>query len=971
WTPEEDSILTKLVQQIGVGKWATVARHLPGRTDQQCMGRWRRHLDPNIRKDAWTVEEDARLHELYEEHGTAWSMIARRIANRTPQQCRGRWCILMASKSKGTLRTTAIPDSKRATRDCTGQGSATAVTAEIARHGRPQLHVCPSTVAREADTEMPVVPASTMVPMHANGDLMQPPTVQQIRLTRSHVRASVTKTNSPKGAELLQRDRRPAVLQDPASAAARAFTGKPKGTSQTCANQKGDITGTNTIGAHRGHLLLGTRVLSFLRRPRSKQCRPRSRLTAIVLPAFGGQFSGRVSKQPPLASGAGAPAPLVSPRKRSLLAIDLQLNREPATWQAGTAERRSPQSHGVDGACQRTDSDDPVGATASLPCQTIRGAGTNAIASTCERPTVSTSSRIGLDKFGCPSRRPSGRTEEAVPGAVLLHMPMRKTRSGRCYPLLTRPAVTSTKPNQRDKIIDGMSATKSHADSLDRVANMAAGCRTASLGPSAVEPGQRNCAKVAAARPPDDGAQLVISDYSFFSVQAPDGGPSQITDHLQQAMPSGSGNTSLSLPDGLFGEAGIPPTGDQMLDWREVIGSPPTSSFLAFVEAGILQTPSVAPGPGPASELLCAPIPPGMPKVTPDSSNEWSDVPALSWTELQACHGGFGTVGRHSAHSTPDNSQPAHRAVQASDQAGITPRRDMYVRSAGQLVGAGSTSMAAHYIPGLAFCPGEPAGANEGQGDTRSMPPSPGGRNPCPGLQSSGVVDGADDRQVGAKTVAMDCPPPSRTAKLSTTNGDRTVPDFCSPARKQHVVAPSLPGPKLPMKVPGLPDHSMHGSEFVGTTSLITPSILLRPVALPHDGVASHALGSVPPCLAAAMSEASPHPCLGMQSPVSRPSSNEGQLPLPPALASALLPTITQQLRDSCGAGISSSHQPPAAEQQFPAFATTALGFAPSGLNGAFPRLMLPRLPAQGTVRSMFPVLSLHKYQAGKENVMR
>ncbi|GIL46864.1 hypothetical protein Vafri_3480 [Volvox africanus] len=1000
WTLEEDSILTKLVQEIGVGKWATVARHLPGRTDQQCMGRWRRHLDPNIRKDAWTTEEDARLQELYEEHGSAWSMIAKRIANRTPQQCRGRWCILTASKSKATMRTLTIPDSKHATRDCTVQGSATAMAAGIPGHGRAQLHGCPSTVAREADTEVPVMPASTIIPMHGNGDLMQPPTVHHFfRLTRSRVRASVAKADSPKYAGLLQGDRRPAILQDPASAAARAFKEKPEGTPQTCAHQKGDITGTGPTGAHRGRLLLGTQVLSFQRRPRSTQCRPRSRLTAILLPAFGGSSSGRVSKRLPLTGGGGAAGLPLSSRTQSHLANDLQTTREPATWQACDAEQRASQSQGVDGGCRKAECDDPVGVTASLPCQAIRGNGVNNIASTCERPTVSTSSRVGLEPgftIGCSSQRPAGRTEEAVPGDVL-HMPMRKTRSGRCYPLVMTPAGTSTKPNRHDKTIDDMLAVKSNADIRGKVANVVACCRigldAASLGPSAADPGQRNCVNAAAARSPDDEARMVLPEYNFFSVQAPDGGAHQITDHSQQAMLNGSGNTSLSLPDGLFGEAGTPPGGDQILDWGEVIGSPPTSSFLAFVEAGILQTPSVAPGPGPGPELLCAPVPPGMPKVTPDSSNEWSDVPALSWTELQACHGGFGIVGHHSAHGTPDNSQPALRAVQANDQAGITPRRDMYVRSAGQLVAAGSTSMAAHYIPGLPLCHGEAAGVNEGQGDTRSMPPSPGGRNPCLGLQIGSLVNGADGRQMGAKTVVSDCPPPSRTAKLNATNGDPPVPDFCSPARKQHVVVGSIPGTKAP-RVPGLPDHFMHGSDFFATTSFNTSSNPPRPVALTLDGVAAHAHGSVPPCLGAAMSEASPHLCLGMQSPVSRPSLNEGRLLLPPVLTSALLPTMTLQLHDSCGAGIRSSHQPPPApEQQLPAFAATGtsadggycmpmavnfgglvaptLGSASSGLNVAFPRLMLPKLPAPGTVRSLFPVLSLHNYQAGKENVMR
>jgi myb proto-oncogene protein len=50
WTDEEDSHLVDLVKTFGIGKWAEIARHMVGRTDQQCMGRWRRHLDPSIRR---------------------------------------------------------------------------------------------------------------------------------------------------------------------------------------------------------------------------------------------------------------------------------------------------------------------------------------------------------------------------------------------------------------------------------------------------------------------------------------------------------------------------------------------------------------------------------------------------------------------------------------------------------------------------------------------------------------------------------------------------------------------------------------------------------------------------------------------------------------------------------------------------------------------------------------------------------
>lgn len=90
WTEEEDRRLLKLVRQFG-NCWAEISRRLDGRTDQQCMGRWRRHLDPSIRRDAWQPQEDAALQTLYLEYGSQWSAIAHGIHGRTAQQCRARF----------------------------------------------------------------------------------------------------------------------------------------------------------------------------------------------------------------------------------------------------------------------------------------------------------------------------------------------------------------------------------------------------------------------------------------------------------------------------------------------------------------------------------------------------------------------------------------------------------------------------------------------------------------------------------------------------------------------------------------------------------------------------------------------------------------------------------------------------------------------------------------------------------------
>ena len=55
------------------------------------MGRWRRHLDPAVKRGEWSTAEDRELTELHHTHGTNWSAIAKTMKTRTAQQCRARW----------------------------------------------------------------------------------------------------------------------------------------------------------------------------------------------------------------------------------------------------------------------------------------------------------------------------------------------------------------------------------------------------------------------------------------------------------------------------------------------------------------------------------------------------------------------------------------------------------------------------------------------------------------------------------------------------------------------------------------------------------------------------------------------------------------------------------------------------------------------------------------------------------------
>ncbi|KAF7651216.1 hypothetical protein LDENG_00113940 [Lucifuga dentata] len=57
WTQEEDKNIKILVNNFGKD-WKTIASFLPGRTEFQCLYRWKKYLDPCIIRDSWSKEED-------------------------------------------------------------------------------------------------------------------------------------------------------------------------------------------------------------------------------------------------------------------------------------------------------------------------------------------------------------------------------------------------------------------------------------------------------------------------------------------------------------------------------------------------------------------------------------------------------------------------------------------------------------------------------------------------------------------------------------------------------------------------------------------------------------------------------------------------------------------------------------------------------------------------------------------------